>query len=366
MYARALCQYVPVMILAYVTNNDPAQVTILDELARIGSLEVIYGRKLSMPAGTWRTYQYLPALLRRRPEIRQVLFLDAALSILAPSLLFRPLPGRCPVTAIQVWGPEAEQVGNRLKVGLKRLIYPLATQYRPLKLILRSPELTASWRQSGLVAPEACLELPTLERIVDQVPPGKLPLADRDDLIFSLLGHLRPQKNIARLIPLFRDGMAPGRLHLAGPLPPYGAGANLPELVAGAGERIIFRPEYLPELELDKIGASAHYNLMLYVDWDDRMESGMVFTSARQGTPIIGRRTGWIGRMITEYELGYAIDPYNVDEIRACLNNCALPGSAEYRRFEAGIQRLVANYRPEVVVPKFLAGLGLDTSLREG
>jgi hypothetical protein len=190
-------------------------------------------------------------------------------------------------------------------------------------------------------------------------PSRKSPIENPAELTFAIVGSLREQKNIERIAPLFRDGLVPGTLFLAGAARNETTAAYLAKLVDEAPKRIVCDVKFLSELELDNLVGQVHYNLLLYVGWDERMESAMVFTSARAGTPIIGLRGGWVARMINEYGLGYTVDPYNVDEIRNCLTNCALPGSAEYRRFEEGLQRMLANYRHEVVGPKFVATLGL-------
>jgi glycosyltransferase involved in cell wall biosynthesis len=197
-------------------------------------------------------------------------------------------------------------------------------------------------------------------------PAYKPPITNRTSLTFAIVGSLREQKNVERVAPLFRDAVASGKLILAGAVSADLAGGHLSRLTEGAEERIICNFQFLSEPELDNVVGNAHYNLLLYVGWDERMESGMLFTSARCGTPVIGLRSGWLGRMIETYGLGYAIDPYNIDEIRECLAHCALPGSPEYQRFEQGIRRLLADYRRDVVAPKFISTLGLPAPVPVG
>lgn len=355
-FARALSGFIPINVLTYVSENNPTQEFVLEQLCEIANTEILRGTQTSLWIGTKVTYQYLSSLLRRRPEIRHVLFIDANIVSLSAALVFNPLPRDCRITTIQLWGHERYITSNFLKTAKKIVLLQVATKYRKLKVAFRTPELAASWRKSNWIVSDACVELPTLELATAEDKKNKSYISERESLIFALAGSLEYRKNIARIAPLFEKGFVPGKLFLAGYL--HMELSAIQELIASDSKRIVFTPKFLSEQELYKIVGEAHYSLLLY-DADDRHEASMLFTSVRVGTPIIGKKSGWIGRMITEYNLGYVINPYNVDEIQACLCNCALPGSPEYARFQHGINRILQDYRAEVAVPSFLSALGL-------
>jgi len=361
LHARALSEYVSLKVLVYTYHTDATYEAIINQLCEIAETEVIRGSQAGWRIGTKILYQHTLKIIKQNPDVKQVLFLDPSVMTLATGLVLKPLPKDCYMTATEIFGPELYLEDNFLKVGLKRLLFQVATRYRRLRIAPLTPELSDSWRASGLISPEACLDLPTVQMANAQSPSSKSPIGNRTDLTFAIVGSLREQKNIERIAPLFRDGLAPGTLFLAGAARNETTAAYLAQVVDEAAKRIVCDIKFLSEPELDSLVSQVHYNLLLYVGWDERMESGMVFTSARSGTPIIGLRGGWVGRMIDEYGLGYTIDPYNVDEIRACLTHCALPGSPEYRRFEAGLRQMLADYRHEVVGPKFVAALGLGS-----
>jgi glycosyltransferase involved in cell wall biosynthesis len=358
---RALKSYIPITVLAYVSNDDPAEEWYLRELTETVDVEIVRGRKTGLHSGTWKLYQHLFSLLKRKPEISWILFLDASMYTLTIGLLLRPLFEYHRVMAIELMAPEAHR-SNFLKGSIKRLLLQLTTRYRKLRVAFRTPELAASWRQSGLIAPGACLELPTLELANIEAPIKKHAITHRDNLTFVVAGQLFYRKNLERIVPLFRNQLVPGKLLLVGPVQEGMVSGRILTLAAES-EHIVFNPQFLSEPELNQFVGKAHYNLMLYVDWDERMESAMLFASIRVGTPIIGRRSGWLERMITEYELGYVIDPYDVDEICTCLSNCALPGSPDYLKFERGIHRMLADHRQEIVVPRFLSTLDIPLPL---
>lgn len=361
--ARALNSWTKLKVLVYVHEHDPGHEAVLQQLVEMVPTEVIRGSRVGWRQSTWRLYKHLPAMLQQTPGVRHIFFLDPSLMTLATALIFRPLQGHCPVTATELFGPELYLNDYGITIYLKRLLLHLAARYRHLRLAPFTAELADSWHQSGLLPPEASVVLPTLQMTYSESPPYKDSVTSRSQLVFALVGSLRSQKNVDRIVPIFRDGTVSGKLILAGEVLGDLMSSSLPSMVDRARGRIDFQPRFLSEAELHTLVGTAHYNLLLYVDFDERMESAMLFTSARLGTPIIGTQHGWLGRMVKEYQLGYAINPYDADEIRHCLSACELPGSPDYRRFEQGLRNLLADYRQEIVVPKFLNILGLSAAM---
>jgi glycosyltransferase involved in cell wall biosynthesis len=346
--------------VVFMTGEDPEVERLREEVETLAPMEVIRGKDREVGRGTRPTYLRVRELVAADAGIGQVWFWDADLSELWRLLVRWPLKRRVPVRVFEVRGPWP--AGGGLRSRVKRWLLRRTWRRHHVMLAARTEELADAWRKSGWLPPESCVAAPTLQLAERRgVPGAKRSIAARDELRFVIAGQLSRRKSIAEIVSLFLAGKVDGTLEIAGELQ-HGATLEdlaLDSLPAEPHARVILERKFLSEAELHGRVAGAHYALMVYRNWDDRMEVSMVYAAASAGTPVIGSNRGWVARMIATYELGYTVDPDDREGIAERLRACALPGSAEYERFVSGCRRMVAEHRAEAVVPRLLEVLGV-------
>jgi hypothetical protein len=297
------------------------------KLRRYGHVETF-----SVPSSSLRicTLLSLLALLRlgSSGKIKRILFLDAHLVILAYFwrwIAWLVRPERLGV--IYLMGPEKI---SRYSTA-RAIVYAFLSRPDTV-LFLRTEELALAWRSAFPTISEAkidvlpSLELPDGASIIDQ------PTRTRK-LRFGVLGQVRPGKGIEWLVPLFSRNPRAGVLTVAGTFINRQHAQEL--AVLHSHQNFINR--FLSEDELVKLARSQHYLLMLYDNWDARMEAATLYLAAKVNRPVIARSAGWCGRMVKTYNCGVICN--QGDETVDFFMELPKPGDAAYAEFLSGIER---------------------------
>lgn len=213
-------------------------------------------------------------------------------------------------------------------------------------LFLRTEELAKDWKVAFPEIPEAKIEvLPSLEL------PEPLVLsrpARSSRLQFGLLGQLRPGKGVEWLVPLFAEHLGAGALTVAGAFIDHRHEQALSVLRSHPG----FSNRFLGEDELVELAARQHYLLMLYDDWDARMEAATLYLAARVGRPVIVRGEGWCGRMVRTYNCG-VICRAGEETVEFFLS-LPKPGEHAYDALLAGVEAFHSAHSGETWKQAFL------------
>lgn len=289
----------------------------------------------------------LPALRRRIGDHDAILFLDAHL-----------------VTLAALWGMLGSKVGPaRLAVlylrGPERIAaHPTAMNAvcrfaeRPfVRLLLRTEELAEAW---AAVLPSPARRhlgtLPTLE--IPPVDERVAPRYDNGSRRFLVIGQLRTGKSLERLVPLFRSRPDLGTLTVAGAFASGATRSAMPVVADYPG----LREGYLDEADLLATVAEHDYLLMLYDEWDHRMEAATLFLAARVGRPVVAFDAGWTGRMVRTHGCGVLV-PFDAADLGSVIAGLPLPGSDAYQAMNDGMARFREAHLPDRLRPTFLATL---------
>ena len=108
--------------------------------------------------------------------------------------------------------------------------------------------------------------------------------------------------------------------------------------LAFLGDFAGFRNEYLSDEAMLAVACEQHYLLMLYDQWDARMESAVLYLAARAGRPVIAFGNGWCGRQISKYGNGLLATPDHA-ELLSLIRSVPRPGSEEYTSLLKGVER---------------------------
>ena len=308
--------------------------------------EVVRYRTLSqwLPAATASA---LPTLRRRVHRDDVVLFLDAHLVTLAAAwglLAPRTVPRRLAVLYLR--GPERIAAHASAMGVVSRFVE------RPfVRLLLRTEELASAWATVLPPAARARLgTLPTLEipAVDERVPSRTGDVSPR----FLVAGQLRTGKSLERLVPLFRSRPDLGTLTVAGAFASGAMRSAMPTVADFPG----LREGYLDEADLLATVAVHDYLLMLYDEWDHRMEAATLFLAARVGRPVVAFDAGWTGRMVRTHGCGVLV-PLDAADLGSVIAGLPAPGSDAYQAMIGGMARFREAHLPDRLRPAFLATL---------
>jgi glycosyltransferase involved in cell wall biosynthesis len=221
-----------------------------------------------------------------------------------------------------------------------------------VRLFLRTEELAASWRA---FLPEVAAHigvLPSLELFETTAPSGPEP-ASR--VRFGVFGQLRPGKSLEWLVPLFRQHPEAGVLNVAGTFNTAAHRESLSVLKGFDG----FVDRYLAEEELLARAAGQDYFLVLYDQWDARMEAANIFLAARAGRPVIVYDAGWCGRMVRDFGCGIAVAP-GVRPTHEWFRALPRPGDERYAALLAGMEAFRVAHSGPAIRRRFLDALLVD------
>lgn len=174
------------------------------------------------------------------------------------------------------------------------------------------------------------------------------------EMRLGLIGQVRPGKSIEWLVPMFQESPIPGTLHIAGQ---YATGNK------GDLERILkpypeFTNRYLSERDMIAIATAQDYLVMLYEDWDARMEAATLFVAARAEVPVLVYDEGWCGRIVRQYGCGFAIARIPRPS-KAFFSALPRRDSREYKEMVEGIRRFRQGFSGQHLRAEFLSKFGL-------
>ena len=301
----------------------------LDAMRQIADIEDFKVNSSSLREGTLKALIRLCGLARRGRRFGHMFFFDAHLVLLAAlwnifHLCLRPQR----LSLIYLMGPERVQRSRVANALVARFL-----KRNEVVLYLRTEELAEAWRLAfPTVPPSAIRYLPSLE-LPDNDAAIEPPVAG-SHLKFGVLGQIRHGKGLDWLVPMFDREPALGELTVAGTFNNPQDAQSMAFLQAFGG----FRNEYLSDEIMLAIARQQHYLLMLYDNWDARMESAVLYLAARAGRPVIAFGNGWCGRQVAQYGNGLLASSNHAD-LPALIKSLPLPSSEEDARLLSGVER---------------------------
>ncbi len=218
-------------------------------------------------------------------------------------------------------------------------------------LYLRTEELVKAWSDSFPSDSEShirhipSLEMPDGEKIPEAPAPAGY-------LKFAVIGQVRRGKGLDWLIPMFQKNPQLGKLTIAGAFGSADDRKALPSLNDFDG----FLDKYLTEDEMLQQAIGQDYLLMLYDDWDARMESAVLYLAARANRPVIAFNRGWCGRQIQQFGNGL-LAPENHAEITEFIKSAPRPGSQAYEALLAGVESFRKAHSAKALRERYLLEL---------
>jgi glycosyltransferase involved in cell wall biosynthesis len=278
------------------TQEDPRLAALR---AAAGSVATFLLRGSSLRRGTWLALRQLLAKKTGGSLAGRVLFFDAHLALMA--LLWPFMRGRIRLDwlgLLYLAGPE-RIAGNAFLRW--RMQYLLA--FPEVRLFLRTEELARAWRDRfPECRRESIAVLPSLE-IPDSAPPPFLSAAPGEPLRFGVVGQIRKGKGLEWLVPEFQRRPELGVLAVAGEFSDERAHRQLGFLQTYPN----YRGGFLTEHALLEVARAQDYLLLLYDEWDNRMEAATLYLAARVGRPVVCYDGGWLARMVRSYRCGFVL-----------------------------------------------------------
>ena len=292
------------------------------------------------------------ALMRKRKDLpERIFFLDAsllALSIIWP--LFRLfLPRIRFVSMLYLHGPEGVMANSVKRYFVRRFL-----SQPEVRLYLRTEELASCWRTEFSQVPASRIDtIPSLE--IPEGPPPRMKKAGVKERHFGLVGQIRPGKSIEWLAPLFSSNANLGKLLIAGQYFP-GKEGDLENVLKDFPS---FTNQFLSEQEMIRLAALQDYLVMLYDNWDVRMEAATLFVAARAGVPVLVYDEGWCGRMVREYGCGVGV-PRTPRPGKECFASLPDRDSDAYKAMLDGIGRFREAFSGQRIRNIFISKAGLS------
>lgn len=296
----------------------------------------------SIREGTLKGLLALRRLLSAEPSIDRVFFLDAHLVLLAALWPFYCQPNIKALSVVYLLGPE--RVCRFMPVKWLLMCF---LKRKEVHLLLRTDELVSAWEAAFPSVNMKCL--PSLE-LPEGTPDDAQYVQTRSDLIrFGVLGQIRRGKSLEWLIPLFRSDVTIGKLTVAGTFNNDTERQALNVLQDFEG----FYNKFLTEDELINHALAQDYLLMLYDQWDHRMEGAMMFLAARVNRPVIVFNKGWCGRMVHTYGNG-VLAPENREDFSQFARTLPVFGTAAYQKLLQGVASFRAAHSGTTVRSAFM------------
>lgn len=273
----------------------------------------------SIREGTLKALSLLRKLFVTKPSIKCVFFLDAHLVMMSVLWQFCAQENIKRLGVVYLMGPERVARYGFIKYFIARFL-----ERKEVVLFLRTEELVLDWQ---IAFPDACIKcLPTLEMPFDE----KFVVQDQvlSKLVrLGVFGQIRTGKSLEWLVPLFKNNRLSAKLTVAGAFS-QPVKISLQNLLMGLEG---FKEIFLSEQELLILASQQDYLLMLYDNWDSRMEGAIMFLAARVNRPVIVYNEGWCGRMVRTYGNGL-LAPKNHEHFTKFIQNLPLFGSTEYQK----------------------------------
>jgi len=279
----------------------------------------------SLREGTYKSIFAVRNYLKKNPSVEKLFYFDVHLVLMALIWpLFRPGNIR-QLYVCYLMGPE--------RVKRFRLINFVIAQFlkrHDVVLFLRTQELAHDWKKDFPNADIRCL--PSLEISEVTIEPPKNQAVVHSQIQLGVLGQIRLGKGIEWLVPLFQTYPHLGDLNICGAYSDQAAEIKLNNLKSYP----TFINKFLSENELLGLAAEQDYLLMLYDDWDPRMEGAVMFLAAKVSKPVIVYDEGWCGRMVRTYNNGL-VAPKNKNEMMDFFKGLPKPGSDVYQQLLSGV-----------------------------
>jgi hypothetical protein len=303
--------------------------------------------KKNTVASLWR----MVTLFFKLRDVRHFFFFDMDLARVAKWWpLLWPLMRVRQLSLLYLLGPE--HIVNH--ASARRRVEKLLERTEVV-LCLRTAELRTDWAAAFPgIDPARIRTLPSLE--IPQAadfPPRHC--QERSELRFGVLGQLRRGKSIGELVPVFVGHPEVGVLKIAGSFASPAERDALSLLQDWPG----FEERYLEDEELLQLTAAQDYVVILYDQWDKRMESAVLYLAMRANRPVLVYAEGWCDRMIRQFGCGVAVERSGLD-LCSFLASLPLPGSAAYSNLLDGVGRFREAHRTQALLPQFLECVGFD------
>lgn len=278
----------------------------------------------SIREGTLKALDSLKKMFSIKPSINSVFFLDAHLVLLSALWSFFAHKNIKYLGVVYLMGPERVIRYNFIKYLMARFL-----KRKEVVLFLRTEELVIDWKNAFPNARIKCL--PSLEIPFDEelIAHERLP---SKTVRLGVLGQIRAGKSLEWLVPIFKNNPSLAYLTVAGAFS-QPAKRSLQDLLRGFDG---FKENFLSEQELLKLASEQDYLLMLYDNWDDRLEGAVMFLAARVNRPVIVYDKGWCGRMVTTYGNG-VFAPQNHEDFITFIQNLPRYGGDEYQKLLDGV-----------------------------
>lgn len=318
-----------------------------EKLKAYGEVEEFLVRTPSLREGTLKGLIKISQLAWHKKRFERIFFFDAHLVLLAGVWPFFSLIIRVKkLSVLYLMGPE--------RIRRSRLATWLVTMFllrSDVTLYLRTEELVDAWKKSfPNVSASRIRHLPSLE-IPDSVLPLPYTVAS-DVLRFGVLGQIRHGKSLDWLVPLFQHNPELGRLTVAGTFNNNDDAETMAFLRAYDG----FQDGFLSDEELIERASQQDYLLMLYDNWDARMESAVLYLAARVKRPVIAYDKGWCGRQLKQYKNGL-LAPENHMEMVDFFKSLPRPDSQEYDSLLNGVEGFRKAYSADALRENYLLEL---------
>lgn len=312
-------------LVSSAAGQSDSQLQAMRRIAETACFEV---RSPSLREGTLKALFKLSAEAGAGKRAGHLFFFDAHLVLLAamwPAIAFHLQPGR--LSLIYLMGPERVMRSRAAAWLVERFLR------RPeVVLYVRTEELATAWHEAFPGVPAAHIRyLPSLELPEDDG--GIEAPVFHQRLRFGVIGQVRHGKGLDRLVPMFQDEPELGELTVAGTFNNPQDAHSLGFLQGFEG----FRNGYLSDEAMLALACEQHYLLMLYDDWDPRMESAVLYLAARAGRPVLAYDKGWCGRQVRTFGNGLLVE--HGQSLRDVISALPVPGSAAYSDLLKGVER---------------------------
>lgn len=234
--------------------------------------------------------------------------------------------------------------------GLKKHILEFLLKKEAIRLLFRTEELCDDWGFHFNLYKSQMRLLPSLEVPNYVNLEDKLVHCENNEIHkFLIVGQLRPGKSIEKIINVFENNNILSQLKIVGSYVDYKYMAKCMKYQKlGVISNI-----YLDTAKIESLIFNASYIILLYGErWDLRMESGLLYLSTRLGTPVITYNKGWLGRMVSKYKCGIAID--NISSLSHLIKNIPSRKSIEYNKLVDGCVKFAKDHKNESKVELFL------------
>lgn len=322
--ARVLEQSSEIEYLIATTKEAKSKSIIRNRLHELCDVVEYSVLTASVREGTIRSLVALRRLIASESTIDRILFLDVHLVLLMILWPFFSIKKIKSLGMLYVNGPERITQFRVLK-----LLAKIFFARKEVILFVRTEELSTAWKTAF---PGANIKyLPSLE-IPNNTIIRTASLTKKCEIKFGVLGQIRIGKSLEWLVPLFKNKLCQGKLTVAGTFYSDYERTKLAVLHDFDG----FVDKFLTEEELLEYAASQDYLLMLYDNWDHRMEAAMMFVAARSNRPVIVYDKGWCGRMVKTFGNGI-FAPTDSSEFPEFIDNLPKSDSLAYQQLLDGV-----------------------------